>query len=127
MALDPITAGLDVAKTVIDKIWPDKSEQEKAELAAAVSLVQGQLQINQAEAGHASVFVAGWRPFIGWTCGAACAWNWIGISIAKTAAAFAHYPINLAPADLSEMMPVLVGMLGIGALRTVEKINRVAK
>jgi len=75
MALDPLTAGLDLVNTAINKIWPDKSEQEKQQLAAAVVIVQGQLDINKAEAASPSVFVSGWRPWIGWVCGTACAWN----------------------------------------------------
>lgn len=50
MALDPVTAGLDLVNTAINKIWPDKSEQEKQLIAAQVAAVQGQLQINAAEA-----------------------------------------------------------------------------
>lgn len=71
MALDPLTAGMGLVDTVISRIWPDKSEAEKQQLAAAVSLVQGQIAINQAEAGNPSVFVSGWRPAIGWVCGMA--------------------------------------------------------
>lgn len=121
-----IGAVADLAKTAINKIWPDKSEQEKQEIAAAVMVVQGQLNINMAEASNPSVFVSGWRPFIGWTCGAACAWNWIGLSIVKTGATLAGVSVAMAPADLSEMLPVLIGMLGLGGLRTMEKINKVA-
>jgi hypothetical protein len=116
----------DLASTVISKIWPDKTEAEKQQLAAAVSLIQGQLEINRAEAASPSVFVSGWRPAIGWVCGLACAWNWVGLKIAIYAAAYLGHPLALAPADLGEMMPVLLGMLGLGGLRTVEKINGVA-
>lgn len=116
----------ELASTVVNKIWPDKSEAEKQQLAAAVMVVQGQLDINKAEAGNPSVFVSGWRPFIGWVCGSACAWNWIGLPIAKTALAVWGHPIVLAPADLTEMLPVLLGMLGLGGLRTWEKIKGVA-
>lgn len=126
MSLDPITAVSDLANTVVNKIWPDKTEQEKAQLVAAVQLVQGQLDINKAEASNPSLFVSGWRPFIGWVCGSACAWNWIGISITKTIAALLQYPIVLQAASLTEMMPVLLGLLGLGGLRTIEKINSVA-
>lgn len=126
MALDPLTAVASLAGTVIDKIWPDKSEQEKAQLAAAVMVVQGQLDINKAEASSPSVFVAGWRPMIGWVCGSACAWNWIGLPVAKMALVMAGHPISISPADISEMMPILMGMLGLGGLRTVEKIRGVA-
>lgn len=116
----------DLANTVIGKIWPDKSEQEKQQLAAAVMVIQGQLDINKAEASNPSLFVSGWRPFIGWCCGAACVWNWLGLPVAKFTMAALGHPINISPADLSEMLPILIGMLGLGGLRTAEKINGVA-
>lgn len=116
----------DLAGTVINKIWPDKSEAEKQQLAAAVMVVQGQIDINKEEAKNPSVFVSGWRPFIGWVCGMACAWNWIGLKIALFVASYYGHVLNMQPADIGEMMPVLLGMLGLGGLRTVEKINGVA-
>jgi Holin of 3TMs, for gene-transfer release len=116
----------DLAGTVINKIWPDKSEAEKQQLAAAVSLIQGQIAINQAEASNPSVFVSGWRPAIGWVCGMACAWNWIGLPIMKAGLAIYGHPLQISPADISEMMPILLGMLGLGGLRTAEKISGVA-
>lgn len=116
----------DLASNVINKIWPDKSEAEKQQLAAAVMVVQGQLDINKVEAANPSVFVSGWRPMIGWVCGIACAWNWIGLPVSKIALELIGHPIQLSPADLGEMMPVLLGMLGLGGLRTLEKINGVA-
>lgn len=121
-----IGAVADLAGVVINKIWPDKSEQEKQQLAAAVSLVQGQISINQAEASNPSVFVSGWRPAIGWVCGAACAWNWVGLKVALFVAAYMGHSLAFQPADIGEMMPVLLGMLGLGGLRTAEKINGVA-
>lgn len=128
MALDITGLGAvsDLVGTVVNKIWPDKSEAEKQQLAAAVMVVQGQLDINKVEAANPSVFVSGWRPFIGWVCGSACAWNWIGLPIAKVLLLIWEQPLNLAPADLSEMMPVLMGLLGLGALRTFEKVKGVA-
>ena len=116
----------DLASTVINKIWPDKSEQEKQELAAAVMVVQGQLDINKAEAANPTLFVSGARPFIMWVCGAGCAWNWIGLPVGKFVLGISGITVALAQADLSEMMPLLLGMLGLGGLRTVEKINGVA-
>ena len=127
MALDPLTAGLDLAGQVINRIWPDKTEQEKAEMALLVTTVQGQLAVNAAEAGHPSVFVSGWRPAIGWICGGACAWNWIGLPIAKAALVFFGYEMTLDSADLTEMLPILIGMLGLGGLRTYERVQGVAR
>ena len=128
MALDITGIGsvADLANTVIGKIWPDKTEQEKQQLAAAVMVIQGQLDINKAEAASPNWFVSSWRPFIGWVCGAACAWNWVGLPIAKTALLVAGYKLAIAPADISEMMPILMGMLGLGGLRTIEKLNGAA-
>jgi hypothetical protein len=126
MALDPITAGLDLANSIVGKIWPDKSAQEQQQLAAALALIQGQMEINKTEAANPSVFVSGLRPFIGWVCGAGCAWNWIGLPVAKFALALAGHLISMSPADLSEMMPLLFGLLGLGTLRTFEKTKGVA-
>lgn len=122
-----IGAVADLANTVVNKIWPDKSEQERAEITAAVALVQGQLEINKAEAGSSSLFVAGWRPSIGWVCSAACAWNWIGLPVAKAGLLLAGLKLELSPADLSEMMPVMLGMLGLGAMRSFDKVKGVAR
>jgi len=116
----------ELVNTAINKIWPDKSEQEKQSIAAAVMVVQGQIDTNKEEAKNPSIFVSGWRPFIGWVCGAACAWNWIGLKIATFIAAYFGHPLELEPANLSEMLPVLLGMLGLGSLRTFEKIQGVA-
>jgi hypothetical protein len=59
-------------------------------------------------------------------CGAACAWNWIALPLVKVALAVAGNQLALSPADITEMLPILMGMLGLGGLRTVEKINGVA-
>jgi hypothetical protein len=116
----------DLASNVINKFFPDKTESEKAQLAATLTIIQGQLDANRAEAANTNVFVSGWRPFIGWVCGSACAWNWIGLPIVKAGMqAFGHaFPVS--PADLSQMLPLLLGMLGLGGLRTIEKIQGVA-
>jgi hypothetical protein len=86
----------------------------------------GQMKINEIEAGNASLFVSGWRPAIGWVCGAACAWNWIGLPIVKVGLGLLAIKLELAPANLTEMMPILLGMLGLGGLRTLEKVQGVA-
>ena len=116
----------ELINTAINKIWPDKSEAEKQQLAAAVMVVQGQIDTNKVDAANPSVFVSGWRPFIGWVCGAACAWNWVGLPVVAMALKVYQIEMPLSPANLSEMLPVLMGMLGLGALRTVEKIKGVA-
>lgn len=128
MAIDltGIGAVADVVGGIVDRFFPDKTKEEQAQLAAALTVIQGQLTINQAEAASTSVFTSGWRPFVGWVCGMGCAWNWIGLPMAKFACAYFNHAIALSPADVSEMMPLLLGMLGLGSLRTVEKIKGVA-
>ena len=126
MDITGLGAVSDLVGTVVNKIWPDKTEAEKQQLAAAVMVVQGQLDINKVEAANPSVFVSGWRPFIGWVCGSGCAWNWIALPALKAVLAIWGHPLDLSPANLTEMMPLLLGMLGLGGLRTVEKIRGVA-
>lgn len=112
-----------LATTAINKIWPDKTQQEQQEIAFATTVVLGQMNTNQTEATNPSLFVAGWRPFIGWICGSGCAWNWVGLPIASFITTALGHPLGMHPADLSEMMPLLIGMLGLGGMRTYEKIS----
>ena len=83
-------------------------------------IIELQTKINEIEAGHRTVFVAGWRPFIGWVCGVALAYNFVirdlFIWITKTT--------DAPPAlQMEHLMTVLLGMLGLGGLRTFEKIK----
>ncbi len=135
MSLDLTGIGsvADLAGTIVGKIWPDKTQAEKDQMAQALAILQGQIQmnqgqlgINQAEAQSSSLFVSGWRPFVGWVCGSACAWNWVGLPALNFIAAAARHPLGVAPADLTQMLPLLLGMLGMGALRTYEKAQGVA-
>lgn len=126
MAIDPITAGIGLAETVIAKIWPDKTEQERAQLAAAMALVQGQLDINKAEAASASVFTSGWRPAIGWICGMALFYTYVGYPFLLWAVSI--YAPEMKPPVLGNdgmLYELLFGMLGLGGLRTFEKIKGV--
>lgn len=137
MGLDITGVGTAVTgiKDILGMFFPDRTEEEKAKMVQAFQMVQlqqqadqAQIDVNKIEAASTSIFVSGWRPFIGWVCGSACAWNWIGISILKTIlAVFAvKLAIDIQPASLTEMMPVLLGLLGLGGLRTIEKMNGVA-
>ena len=111
------------------KLIPDKNaraaakEQMEAQmLVAMTSLVQGQLDINMKEAEHHSIFVAGWRPGIGWICGAALAWNFVLQPIVSWGAFISGIDLMSMPTlDTSELTTILLGMLGLGGLRTYEK------
>lgn len=138
MALSvPIIDGLlDLGNKLVDKLIRDPSEKAEAKykllelaqngdlakLGAEVKLAEGQMQINLAEANSPSLWKGGWRPFIGWICGVACGWNWVGLPIALFICKLLAVPVEgLEPASLMEMMPVLLGMLGLGTLRTYER------
>lgn len=99
---------------------------EKTQLAGTIAGLQGELDANKAEAASTNWFVAGWRPYIGWICGMAFAWAYVLQPFAAFTLAAFHHQLQLPTLDLSEMMPVLLGMLGLGGLRTVEKIQDAA-
>lgn len=126
MALDPLTAGIDLATTVIQKIWPDKSASEAAQLAAAVSIVQGQIDTNKAEAASPSGFTSGWRPFIGWVCGTALACQYILRPGLQWAGIMTGHQFPELPGIDDNLWELMLGMLGLGGLRTFEKIKKVS-
>ena len=86
-----------------------------------------QLDINKTEAAHRSVFVSGWRPAIGWMCGGAMGLNFIVFPLASFVLAQTGHLVELPTLDMSQMMPVLMGLLGLGGLRTFEKVKQVSK
>ena len=117
------------------KFIPDKNERAKAKeqmeqqmLIGMTSLVQGQLAINAKEAEHGSIFVAGWRPAVGWICGLALAWNFIIQPIASWIAFLSGVDlVGMPTLDAGELTTILLGMLGLGGLRTYEKRLGVAR
>lgn len=119
---------------LVDRI-PDANERARAKeaaeaqlLAGLMSIVQGQLEINKAEAQHGSVFVAGWRPAIGWICGAGIAWNYLVQPLLMWAAFLFGVELDGAPAlDIGDLLVLLGGMLGLGGFRTIEKWGGVAR
>ena len=120
---------------VIGRFLPeDKEARAKAErqlekqLATHLAKIDvAQLEINKTEAAHRSIWVSGWRPFIGWSCGVALAWSYVVTPILHFGLAQAGLLVDLPAMDMSEMMPVLMGMLGLGGLRTFEKFKGVTK
>lgn len=126
MAIDPVTAALQIGSKLLDRFIPDPTQRAAAQLELLRMQQAGelaQIAVNGEEARNPSLLVSGWRPALGWCCVSACAWNWVGLPVVRLAGELLAHPITLAPADLSEMWPVLLGMLGLGTLRTVERIN----
>ena len=133
MAIDPVTALLDVGGKIIDRIWPDpaqaasaKFELFKLQQEGYLTELGGQLAINRAEAENPNLFVSGWRPFVGWVCGGGLVYSFIGQPLLAWSSSIWSFPIPPS-LDLSTLITVLGGMLGISGLRTVEKLNGVAR
>jgi len=129
MALDPVTALFEVGSKVLDRILPDPTQQAAAKLEllklqqnGELAQITGQMEINKVEAASSSIFVSGWRPSIGWICGAGFAVQFVIGPLAEWGAALAGHPVKFPQMDTGTMMPLLLGMLGLGGLRTAEKL-----
>lgn len=141
MALDPVTAALDLGGKLIDKVFPDAQAKanaqlellklaqagELAELGANTELAKSQVELNKAEATNPSLFVSGWRPFIGWVCGVGLAYQFLFHPLAVFALRLAGQTAQLPPLDGGTLTTLLFGMLGLGGMRTFEKLNGVAR
>ena len=126
--IGPVTGLLD--KFIEDKDQKAQLAHDLATMAErhAQELSKGQLEINKAEAQHRNIFVAGWRPFIGWTCGVALAWHFVISPFVIFGASMAGFELpDLPEFDMGSLMTVLMGMLGLGGLRTFEKVKQVTK
>jgi hypothetical protein len=125
--IGPVTGLLD--KFIEDKDTKNALAHEIATLSQkqAQEAMIAQLEVNKAEAAHKSLFVAGWRPFIGWVCGLGFFSNFIVIPVANFVLQLLSNPVVIPMIDTSQMMPVLMGMLGLGAMRTVEKVQKVSR
>jgi len=126
--IGPVTGLLD--KFVEDKDQKNALAHEIATLAEkqAHEAAMAQVATNQAEAKHRSVFVAGWRPFVGWTCGVALAYHFVLAPLILFGVNVAGVEIPELPAfDMDSLMTVLLGMLGLGGLRTYEKKQGLTK
>lgn len=116
----------DGVANAIDRFVETDEEKKAAELLL-IKMQQNpgkwQLEVNKIEAGHRSLFVAGWRPSIGWICAGALAWGWVIAPILQF-----FYPDQKMPAiEVGEAISLIMAMLGMGALRTYEKRNNLVK
>ena len=119
---------------ILDKFIPDADERNRlaheiATLAERQSheIAKAQIAVNQNEANHRSIFVSGWRPSVGWVCCAGLASNYLFIPMANFVLVVSGSDITVPALDLNGMMPVLLGMLGLGGLRSWEKTKGVAR
>ena len=120
---------------LLDKFIEDKDQ--KAKLVHEIATMaekqmheanMGQIEINKAEAQHRSIFVAGWRPFLGWGLAVAMIWHFVLAAVTMFGFAYAGMEApDLPMFDMDSLMTVLLGMLGLGGLRTVEKVKGLTK
>lgn len=137
----PVIDGVfSVGLKLIDRLFPDPKAASEAKLKilemqqagdlaqlnADLQLATGQIEVNKAEAASGNSFASSWRPFIGWTCGAAFAYKFVLAPFIVLGLTAAGHPINLPVLDFTEMSTILLGMLGLGGMRTVEKIKGVS-
>ena len=129
MAIDPITAGIGLIDTFLNKFVADKDLAAKLALQARseefqgnIQLLTGQMAVNQEEAKSTNWFVAGWRPWVGWICGAGLAYAVLIEPLARfVAQVLFKYTGPFPVIDTTLTMQVLIGMLGLGTMRTWEK------
>lgn len=125
---------------VLDRVYPDPTQKAQIalelekmkqagdfrELDAALQQAQMQADVNKVEAASTDRFVAGWRPFIGWVCGSALAWHYIGRPVAGWVLLVTNHPADIPAVELGDLIVILLGMLGLGGLRTTEKLKGAA-
>lgn len=140
--MDPISDSvIGLGAKLIDTVAgfiPNPEEKLKAQLAmqaqiqtAALQAAQSQLEIDSKEAESPSMFVAGWRPAVGWICGFGLAWQYVLMPISayviNIVATFWHKAIPPLPAlDNSTLYPLLMALLGLGGMHAYERVQGVA-
>ena len=123
---DTITA----VGNVIDDMHFSGEEKEKLKLQMKeidAKLKEKQLDINKAEASHRSVFVSGWRPFLGWVSGLSIGYVYLFQPILDMILQMFQVQVDWVQLDLGQLMPLVLGMLGLGGLRTFEKAKNLTK
>jgi Holin of 3TMs, for gene-transfer release len=140
MSFDPLSALFELGKTAVEKIWPDPSKRAEelfkleklkqdgnlAELSAQVNLMLGQIKVNEVQASHPSIFVAGARPAVMWIGAFGLAYASILDPLMRfVAAVIFDYSGSFPVVNTDITMQVLFGILGLGAYRTFEKTKDV--
>lgn len=138
MVAPVVAAGLlEVGLSLVERIFPDKTKQEEAKLKLLELQQTGELAILQAntqlalkqgdvnveEAKSDNLFKSGWRPAVGWSCALAFFAKYIGGPALFVLGQYTGHHIELPPIDMVEMMPLLFGLLGLGAYRTYERVH----
>jgi len=120
---------LGIIDKVLGAVIPDPAARAKATvdiLDQLGKLDTGQMEVNKVEAAHEGSFVAGWRPFIGWTCGMAIAYEYVFAPIVIYTALLFGYHMPPPPTISGDLWQLITGMLGMGALRSFEKVRGIS-
>jgi hypothetical protein len=125
MDLTGIGTAAEAAKGIIGMFFPDKTEEDKAKLAASLALIQSQTDIDKAEAASSDP-LQHWRGGLGWVCTAGYAWNFVIQPLIFTISQAYGHPIAMRPLDISELSTLTLGMLGLGGLHVAERIKGAA-
>ena len=118
-------AGKVLNKFVADKDLKVKLEHELKTAFHAANLAQ--IDLNKQEAAHQSMFVAGWRPFVGWTCGIALAYHFLIAPLLSFVLVLYDINTPMPEFEFSQLSTILMGMLGLGGLRSYEKMKGVQR
>jgi hypothetical protein len=129
-----IDAIASLVSTAVDKIFPDanieaqsKADALKSELSKELEYTLGQIEINKIEAASSSLFVSGWRPAVGWTGALGYAYEFLLRPLGNGLMAFNGLPSAFPGIEIDALSTLLFGLLGLGTLRTVEKVKNVAR
>tara|TARA_B100001059_G_scaffold73419_2_gene70913 strand:- start:29275 stop:29661 length:387 start_codon:yes stop_codon:yes gene_type:complete len=121
---------IEVADKVLGKFIPDKNLKMKLQKEMTMAFHDAnlaQIQLNKQEAAHKNIFVAGWRPFVGWICGVALAYHFVLSPVIETVLIASGVVMDLPSFEFSQLSSILMGMLGLGGLRTYEKMKGVSR
>lgn len=121
--IEPVSQILD--KFIADKDLKIKLQHELNQELHKANMAQ--IEVNKVEAQHRTVFVAGWRPFTGWICASALAYHFILEPVLIFVLATQNIQLTLPTFDMGSLLTVLMGMLGLGGLRTYEKTKGITK
>ena len=120
---------LNVVAGIIDKVVDkiDDFTLDKAEKAELIQQInKAQIEVNKVEANSNSLFVAGWRPFVGWTCGIALCYHFVLQPFLVFLLYSSGYQMDLPVFDMTTLTTILLGMLGLGGMRSFEKVKKSA-
>lgn len=131
-SFDPLSIGMSIGEKLIDHFFPDPTkkaeallELEKLHQSGDLAVMTGQLDINKIEAGSPNLFIAGWRPFVGWVCGFGFAVQFVVAPTLTWLSSVIGHSLTFPSLDTGTLTTLLLGLLGMGGMRMYEKLQNV--